>query len=220
VTVFATQKIFGFGRAREGVTWADMAPVMQPEAAHVWSLYARGIVRDAWVRTDAPGAVYVLESSPAQARRALDQQPLTRGGLVSFELVPVGPFTPLSMLFGTQREPIPAAGCRRSRRGGRSQRILALDRLCDGITREDLDPLLADETRLAWSLWKGGVIRETYLRTDRPGALLVLEAEDASDAQRILNRLPLANRGLIEFECVPVAAFLGFDALLEGALND
>ncbi|MBV8953831.1 MAG: hypothetical protein JO243_24970 [Solirubrobacterales bacterium] len=215
----ATQRIFGLARPRPSVTWADMLAVMQLEAAHVWSLYERGIARDAWIRTDAPGAVYVLESTPAEAERVLGAQPMVRCGLVGFELVPVGPFMPLSLLFGTEEHPVPTAATTAARRG-RSCRVLAIERPRAGIEYEELDPLLAEEARYVWSLWKAGVIRENYARTDRPGAALILEVAGIDEADAILAELPLVRQRLIEFECLAVGAFSGFDALLEGALDD
>jgi hypothetical protein len=215
----ATQKVFGLARPVDSVTWADMLPVMQLEAAHLWSLYERGVARDAWIRTDQLGAVYVLESTPDQAARLLAEQPMVTRGLLRFEIVPVGPFTPLSLLFGTQPHPVAPATVSPSI-AGRSQRVLAFDRPGDGVSREDLEPHLLAEARHAWSLWKAGVIRETYLRTDQPGAVLVLEVDGIEDAHQVLAELPLVRHGLIEFDCLAVGAFMGFDALLEGALDD
>ena len=40
------------------------------------------------------------------------------------------------------------------------------------------------------------------------------------DARVVLADLPLVRHGLIEFDCLAVGAFMGFDALLEGALDD
>jgi len=217
--MLAAQKVFGVARPLDSVTWADMLPVMQIEAAYVWSLYERGIARDAWIRTDALGAVYVLESTPDEAARLLADQPMATCGLVRFEIVPVGPFTPLSLLFGTQPHPVPPATLAPPV-ARRSQRVLAFDRPLAGVNRDDLSPHLAEEARHAWSLSKAGVIRESYVRTDRPGAALVLEVTGIEDARVVLAELPLVRHGLIEFECLAVGAFMGFDALLEGALDD
>lgn len=74
----ATQKIFGLARPRDGVQWSDMTPLMQIEAAYVWSLYEHDVLREAWVRTDALGAVYVLEATPEEAAPLLADQPMAR----------------------------------------------------------------------------------------------------------------------------------------------
>lgn len=214
----ATQKLFALARPREAVTWKDMLPVMQREAAHVWSLYERGIAREAWIRTDALGAVYVLETTPGAAGRLLASHPLATHGLVSFEVVPVGPFTPLAVLFGTQPHPVPVAAPTVSD-DCRTQRVLAFARPVASGGEVAMRPHLAAEARHAWSLWKAGVIRETYLRTDRPGAAIVLEVSGIADAHRVLAGLPLVRHGLIAFDCLAVGAFIGYDALLDGALD-
>lgn len=215
----ATQKIFGLARPVANVTWEDMVPLMQPEAAHVWALYEQDVLRDAWMRTDALGAVYVLEAAPADAAQMLAAQPMARQGLVEFELVPVGPFTPLSLLFGTQPSPITPA-VQTGTPGTASRRVLALDRLAPDVAPEDVTPHLAGEASHAWSLWKAGIVRENYLRTDRPGAALMLEVAGTADALAVLDELPLVRAGLIEFECLSLATFMGFDALFEGSLED
>jgi len=80
----------------------------------------------------------------ADAARLLSEQPMARHGLVEFEVVPVGPFTPLSLLFGTQPCPIaPAAPSQRGR--GAPTRVLALDRLRENVSVADLTPHLTEE---------------------------------------------------------------------------
>ena len=214
-----TQKIFGLGRPTPGVSWDDIVPVMQTEAAHVWSLYEQDVMRDAWLRTDALGTVYVLEADPSQASRLLAAQPMAQHGLVDFEVVPVGPFTPLSLMFGTQPQPITAAA-RPAAGEHPSTRVLALDGQRNEVAIEDLAPHLADEATHAWSLWKAGIVRESYLRTDRAGVALVLEVAGQSEARAVLSDLPLVRAGLIDFEYMSLATFTGFDALFEGSLDD
>jgi hypothetical protein len=213
------QKIFAVARPTPEVTWEDMVTVMQTEAAHVWALYERNILRDAWIRTDALGAVYVLETAPDAAAGLLSEQPMVRYGLVDFEVVPVGPYTPLSLLFGTQQRPI-APATRPQLRPRSSNRVLALDRPRREVGPDDLAPHLSEDIAEAWALWKAGIIRERYLRTDRPGGALMLEVAGVEGAHAVLRRLPLARAGLIEFECLSLATFVGFDAIFDGSLDD
>lgn len=143
---------------------------------------------------------------------------MARHGLVEFEVVPVGPFTPLSLLFGTQPCPIaPAAPSQRGR--GAATRVLALDRLRENVSVADLTPHLTEEAAEAWALCKAGIIRENYRRTDRPGAALVLEVAGVDGARAVLDERPLVRAGLVEFECLSLATFVGFDALFEGSLD-
>jgi hypothetical protein len=170
------------------------------------------------MRIDALGAVYVLETAVADAARLLSEQPMAIHGLMEFEVVPVGPCTPLSLLFGTQPRPIAPAVPKRPSAGA-SNRVLALDRLRDAVTVDELAPHLTEEAAEAWALCKAGIIRENYRRTDRPGAALVLEAAGVDGARAVLDGLPLVRAGLVEFECLSLATFMGFDALFEGSLD-
>jgi hypothetical protein len=216
--VARTQKIFAIGRPALAVSWEDMVPPMQQEAAHLWSLYEQGIVRGAWVRTDSLGLVYELESTPGQALKLLAGQPLARLGLVGFELIPVGPCTALALLFGTEHElvsprPLPAWG-------RPTQTVLAIDTLADDVSAAHITSHLPAEARHEWSLWKAGIVRRNYVRTDRPGAVIELEAEGVTHARELLADLPLVRAGLIAFECQALATFTGYDALLDGSLEE
>ena len=44
--------------------------------------------------------------------------------------------------------------------------------------------------------------------------------EDVGHAYEVLARLPLVQAKLIAFECLALAAFMGFDALLAASLED
>jgi hypothetical protein len=194
-----------------------MAPLMQAEAAHIWALYERGVARDVWARVDALGAVYVLESTIAEAAVLMELQPLVRAGLAAFDLIPVGPFTAMSNLFGTQARPIAPAPL--AAVATRTQRVLALDTPeRDSVIRNRIAPYLRAEAEHAWALAKAGVIRENYLRTDRLGAVIVLETAGVAEALALLSGLPLVREGLIGWECIGVGAFMGFDVLIDGEL--
>jgi hypothetical protein len=71
------------------------------------------------------------------------------------------------------------------------------------------------EARRVWALVQAGVIRETYFRADRAEAILVLECADVTEAQTVLEALPLVRAGLIAFELIPLAAYPGFARLFD-----
>jgi hypothetical protein len=213
--VTVTQRIFAVMTPRAGVCADDLAGAMQIEAAHAWSWHERGTLRELWTRTDAPGAVYVLESTPAAAVDVLARQPMVRAGLIGYDLAPVSAFLCLVDLFGRQQRAVEPASTE-PRRGTR--RVLALDRLGDGVTREHLDAYMVDEARQTWALLKAGLVREAYRRTDRPGAVLLLEAAGLDDAASIVGDLPLVRAHLVTYDLMAVGAFTGLDALMDGAL--
>lgn len=80
---------------------------------------------------------------------------------------------------------------------------------------DDLRPHLEQEARQVWALWKAGGIREPYVRSDGPGAVLVMEAADAAEAEALQRTLPLVEEGLLIPDCMTVGGFSAREALLQ-----
>ena len=59
---------------------------------------------------------------------------------------------------------------------------------------------IADEMRRIAELQEAGVIQQLYLKADRSGAVLLLEAGSADEAEQQLATLPLVERGVTSFE--------------------
>jgi hypothetical protein len=68
---------------------------------------------------------------------------------------------------------------------------------------EKMNELAGEEARNAWELLKADVVREAYLRKDKPGVVVVLEAPSAEAAEAALSQLPFYRHGLIRFELIP-----------------
>ena len=51
-------------------------------------------------------------------------------------------------------------------------------------------------------LQASGVIEHLYLKTDRWGAVIILETGSGDEAERQLSTLPLAQRGVTSFEVI------------------
>ena len=78
---------------------------------------------------------------------------------------------------------------------------------------EKIQPHLKEESRTAWKLYKEGIFREVYFRTDRPGAVIVMECDTVDTAKKALSDLPLVREKLIDFEVIPVGYFSPFEGL-------
>ena len=74
---------------------------------------------------------------------------------------------------------------------------------------EDFAPHLAAEAKKALQLVAEDFIREIYGRADGKGAVLVVEAADEAEVRRRLAELPLAQRGLLNFDIYPVVPYRG-----------
>lgn len=76
-----------------------MRPVMPSEVRETVKLYLGGKIDQWYVRQDKPGVVFLMNvSTVEEARALLEALPLGVQKLMEFDLVPLGPLTPLSML--------------------------------------------------------------------------------------------------------------------------
>lgn len=96
-------------------------------------------------------------------------------------------------------------------------KILAIEKDIPNVKDEQFKPHLKDEAEKVYELFQAGIIRELYFRQDRSNAVLVLECENAEEAQEILNTLPLVKENLIAFEIIPLKAYPGFSRLFDKA---
>ncbi|MBE2222875.1 MAG: superoxide dismutase [Anaerolineae bacterium] len=92
-------------------------------------------------------------------------------------------------------------------------KILALEQELPGATAEQFQQLGQAEAVRAWELYQQGIIRELYFRQDRAEAVLILECDDVTTAEAVLQTLPLVKAGLIRFELIPLVAYPGFARL-------
>lgn len=92
-------------------------------------------------------------------------------------------------------------------------KILAIEKEIPGAASEDFKPFLMAEAAKAWELYQSGIIRELYFHSDHHTAVLVLECDGVAQAEELLQSLPLVAHGLIQFEMIPLAPYLGFARL-------
>lgn len=93
-------KIIAFDRFNAGVTLDTLRPYLREEVANVWRLWKAGIVRENYARADEPGVVIVFECEGVEAaRRYVDDFPLSKAGLISWEFIALDAPLPLEFLF-------------------------------------------------------------------------------------------------------------------------
>jgi hypothetical protein len=98
-------------------------------------------------------------------------------------------------------------------------KIIAYDNFKPGITLEDLKPYLRDEVSNVWRLWKAGIVRENYARTDVGGVVIVFECADVAEAQRYVADFPLSKAGLIEWQFIGLGAPLPLEFLFDPTVD-
>jgi hypothetical protein len=95
-----TLKIITFDRFKPGVTMETITPLLPEEAANAWRLWKAGIIRENYARADEPGVVIVFECADvAEAKRYLEDFPMTKAGFIEWECIPVTAPLPLESLF-------------------------------------------------------------------------------------------------------------------------
>ncbi len=93
-------KILAIEKETAGVKDEQFRPYLKPEAARVWELYQAGIIRELYFSQDQHNTVLILEcGSTAEASQLLGTFPLVEQGLITFELIPLVPYTGFARLF-------------------------------------------------------------------------------------------------------------------------
>ncbi len=83
-------------------------------------------------------------------------------------------------------------------------------RRTEAFPPEAFEALLDAEGLRVRELYAEGIVRTLWGRTDIAGAVMLLEAPDATTAQAALDSLPLAQRGMLEVQLVPLRAYRAF----------
>ena len=93
-------KILAMEKETPGVKPEEFAQHLKSEARQVWKLYQEGCIQEFYFRQDRSEAVLILECADRdEAKQALDRLPLVQAGLISFELIPLVPYSGFSRLF-------------------------------------------------------------------------------------------------------------------------
>jgi hypothetical protein len=95
-------KVFAIASATPALTPEKIQQHMPNEVPATLKLYLEGKVEQFWFREKA-GPIFLMNvESVEQAKATLDALPLVADGLMSYELLPVGPLVPLGMLIANK----------------------------------------------------------------------------------------------------------------------
>ncbi len=93
-------KILAIERELPGVGADAFQPLLKAEAARAWELYQAETIRELYFQADQHTAVLVLEcDSTAEAEQILGSLPLVRARLITFDLLPLVPYSGFARLF-------------------------------------------------------------------------------------------------------------------------
>ena len=83
-----------------------------------------------------------------------------------------------------------------------------------GVTREQVMAVMPAEVRATVQLYVNGKIREWFSRADGRGAVFLLDAKNAHEAETIMDALPLAKQNLMDHEYIAVGPLLPLRMLI------
>ncbi|MGY4403295.1 hypothetical protein [Bradyrhizobium sp. USDA 3315] len=91
--------VFAIGSATKPITDEQRKEIMPKEVPDTLRLYLDGKIEQFWFRDDKPGVVFLMNvDSVDQAKSTINALPLAAGGILAFEMIPVGPLKPLGLL--------------------------------------------------------------------------------------------------------------------------
>ena len=102
-----TTRVLAIGHLTAGTTRAQIMPVMKQEVPDTVRLYLAGKIDQWFTRKDQNGVVFVLNcTSVEEAHTLLEKLPLGQAHLMDFDLIPLGPLSPLNLLLQPAAEPV------------------------------------------------------------------------------------------------------------------
>jgi hypothetical protein len=94
-----TTKVLAIGSWTAKATPETRPAIMPFEARDTLRLQLAGKIDQWFAKSDGSGAVFLMNvSDPAEAHKLLEDLPLGRAGMMTFELIPMGPLWPLGLL--------------------------------------------------------------------------------------------------------------------------
>jgi len=94
-------------------------------------------------------------------------------------------------------------------------RILAMGHLTPGNTRATVAPVLKDEVPATLRLYLDGKIDQWYFRKDGDGVVFIMNCTTVEEARTILEKLPLGQHKMMEFDLIPLGPLAPLQMLLQ-----
>ena len=99
-----TTKVLAIGTLSSAMTDEMRKGIMSHEVPDTVKLYLAGKIDQWYVRKDGKGVVFILNvNSVEEAHALLEKLPLGQAKLMTFDLIPLGPLSPLGLLLPTDK---------------------------------------------------------------------------------------------------------------------
>ncbi len=96
----------------------------------------------------------------------------------------------------------------------RTTGVLVLLTVKPGVTREQVMKFMPAEIRATVRLYLGGAIQQWYARGDGRGAVFILNCKDVTEAEALIDRLPLSGEHLLDHQFIPIGPLAPLGALV------
>lgn len=83
-----------------------------------------------------------------------------------------------------------------------------------GVTRDQIRKFMPAEIRATVRLYLDGAIQQWYARGDGRGAVFVLNCKDVTEAEAVIDRLPLTGENLLDHQFIPIGPLAPLGAFL------
>ena len=94
-----TTKVLAIGSFTAAATPAEWQKVLPGEVRATVRLYLDGKIDQWFVKQDQSGVVFLMNvTDPGEAKALLEKLPFGPAGLMTFQLIPLGPISPLRLL--------------------------------------------------------------------------------------------------------------------------
>ena len=101
-----TTRILAIGTINPGADQAKVHAILPNEVRETVNLYLDGKIDQWYSLQDRRGVAFILNvTDPAVAHEMLEKLPLGQAHLMSFELIPLGPLSPLRQFTGMTPKP-------------------------------------------------------------------------------------------------------------------
>lgn len=98
-------------------------------------------------------------------------------------------------------------------------KILAIGRWTPKATMAGVAHVLPSEVRDTVRLYLDGVIDQWFIQQDNSGVVFLLNVTDADKAHGLLEKLPLGQAGLMEFQLSPLGPISALGSLIKAPTN-
>ncbi len=92
--------------------------------------------------------------------------------------------------------------------------VLALLTVKPGVTREQVMKFMPAEIRATVRLYLDGAVQQWYARGDGKGAVFILNCRNVTEAEAVIDRLPLSGEHLLDHQFIPIGPLAPLGAFL------